>query len=231
MAIPVRTFLGHLTEDHRVLVIGGLAVIAHGYDRHTQDADVWLDPMSSAAEWARVVAGVAALVPSTTIHRLPGWSVVDPAELAEAVDESGMIRILGLDRPLDIFRCPNEFAEDAFEQVASRARKLTDGTLLVDPLDLIQSKLDTGRTRDQKDIAHLEHLVRADYQRRLPTATPAEARAMLDRYCEWQVLSAALTNPSQEVRDLATTCLRDFAAAGDPFSQAILAGRPIPMGG
>ncbi len=55
-----------------------------------------------------------------------------------------------------------------------------------------------------------------------------EARAMLDRYSEWRVLQAALTNPCEEVRELATTHLHEFAEAGDPFSQAILAGREIP---
>jgi len=51
---------------------------------------------------------------------------------------------------------------------------------------------------------------------------------MLARYSEWQVLQAALENPSPEVRDLAMSHLREFAAAGDPFSLAILEGRQIP---
>jgi len=55
-----------------------------------------------------------------------------------------------------------------------------------------------------------------------------DAQEMLGRYSEWQVLLAALKNPSDEVRELAMTHLREFAAAGDPFSQAILEGREIP---
>jgi hypothetical protein len=51
---------------------------------------------------------------------------------------------------------------------------------------------------------------------------------MLERYSECQVLQSALTNPSPEVRELAMTHLHEFAEAGDPFSQAILAGREIP---
>lgn len=35
-------------------------------------------------------------------------------------------------------------------------------------------------------------------------------------------------NPSPEVRELAMTHLREFAAAGDPFSLAILEGRELP---
>lgn len=97
MAIPVQTFIDRLTESHRVVVLGGLAVIVHGYSRHTHVADVWLDPMESPEVW-----------------------------------------------------------------------------------------------------------------------------------CEWQVLVAAQENPLEEVRELARTHLREFAAAGDPFSQAILEGREIP---
>lgn len=88
--------------------------------------------------------------------------------------------------------------------------------------------LDTGRDKDLYDIQHLESLVRAEYKIRLPLATLEEAQEMLGRYSEWQVLTAALENPSAAVRELAMTHLREFAAAGDPFSLAILDGRELP---
>jgi hypothetical protein len=184
--------------------------------------------MSSTAEWARVIEAVCQTLPGTTIHRLPGWLEVTGPEAAAAVDETGMVRILGLKCPLDIFRRPNEFTEHVFEEVASRASRSADGTLLPDPLDLIQSKFNTGRDKDLQDILHLESVVRADYKKRLPAATVAEAAAMLGRYSEWQVLLAALENPWPEVRELAMSHLREFAAAGDPFSLAILEGRELP---
>ncbi len=228
MATTVQTFIDQLTLNHRVVILGGVAVIAHGYSRHTQDADIWLDPLSSAEEWAEVVASVCKIVAGATIHRLPGWVEISGAEVASAVEETGMLRILGLDCPLDVFRRPNEFKEMEFDEVASRTSRSGDGTLLPDPLDLIQSKLDTGRDKDFRDIQHLESVVRADYKKRLPTATLAEAQAMLERYSEWQVLVAAMENPLAEVRELAMTHLREFAAAGDPFSLAILEGRELP---
>ena len=228
MAIPVQTFVDRLTSHHRVVVLGGLAVIAHGYSRHTQDADIWLEPMSSTAEWAGVIEAVCKTLPGTTIHRLPGWLEVTGPEVAAAADETGMVRIFGLKCPLDIFRRPNEFEEQVFEEVASRASRSADGTLLPDPIDLIQSKFATGRDKDLQDILHLESVVRADYKKRLPSATPQEAAAMLERYSEWQVLQSALENPWPEVRELAMTHLREFAAAGDPFSLAILEGRDLP---
>lgn len=93
---------------------------------------------------------------------------------------------------------------------------------------MIQSKFDTGRDKDLQDILYLESVVRTTYKNRRPTASLEEAEAMLERYSEWQVLVPALQNPSPEVRELAMTHLREFAAAGDPFSQAILEGRELP---
>jgi hypothetical protein len=228
MAIPVETFVRELTASHRVVVLGGLAVIAHGLSRHTQDADVWLEPMGSAEEWGAVVEGVCHKVRGTTVHRLPGWTEVSGAALAEAADETGVVRICGLSVPLDIFRRPNEFLELEFDEVAARAHRNADGSLLPDPIDLIQSKQSTGRDKDRYDIQHLESLVRADYRRQLPTATPAEAAALLGRYSDWEVLQSAMENPAPEVRELALSHLREFAAEGDPFSLAILEGRALP---
>jgi len=228
MAVPVEAFVGRLTASYRVVVIGGLAVIAHGHGRHTQDADIWLEPMSSAEEWATAIEAVCGHFPDCEIRSLPGWREVSGQAAAVAAEEIGMLRICGLSVPLDIFRRPNEFDEADFEQVAARARKNGDGTFLPDALDLLQTKLDTNRDRDLGDIAHLEGLVRADYEKRLPLASLEEAGGLLSRFADWRVLRAALENPDQGVRDLATNHLREFAAAGDPFSLAILEGRETP---
>ena len=47
----VQELIDRLTVEHRVVIVGGVAVIAHGMSRHTKDADVWLDPMDSAEKW------------------------------------------------------------------------------------------------------------------------------------------------------------------------------------
>ena len=114
---------------------------------------------------------------------------VTGAALAEVVEENGMIRILGLDCPLDVFRRPNEFEEADFDGVCQRARFRADGTLLPHPIDLILNKIDTGRDKDRIDIFHLESLIRAEYRARLPQATAAEARDMLERCSDWEVLT------------------------------------------
>ena len=225
---PTDHFVRLLTRSHRVVVLGGLAVIAHGFSRSTYDGDIWLDPLATSREWASFLEKACADFGGLTIHRLPGWIQVSGDDVIDAVDETNMVRVQGLDCPLDIFRKPNEIEVSDFDAVCRRAKLRGDGTLLPDPLDLIQSKMDTGRDKDLNDIQHLESVVRADYKKRLPAASLAEAQAMLERYSEWQVLTAALENPLSEVRELAMTHLREFAAAGDPFSQAILEGRELP---
>jgi hypothetical protein len=228
MAIPVQSVVDRLVEQGRVIVIGGLAVIALGRERHTKDVDLWLDPIDTPTAWAERLRNALTGFEGISIHRLPGWIRIGSEGVADAIEETGMIRLLGLDKPLDLFRSPNEFEIGEFEGVASRASRNGDGTLLPDPLDLFQTKIDTGREKDSEDMLHLERLTREKYVRLLPSATLQEASDLLDRYSEWQVLQAALRNPSPEVRELAMTHLKEFAAAGDPFSLAILEGREIP---
>ena len=228
MAIQVQEFVNRLAGESRVVVLGGLAVIAHGLSRHTQDVDIWLEPMRSAGDWAEVLWKTGLGFRGVTYHRLPGWTRIAQDGIAEAVEDVGMVRVSGLSRPLDIFRRPNEFSEDDFERVVARAIRNSDGTLLPHPVDLIQTKIDTGRDKDRMDIFHLESLIRAEYRERLPVVDASEAREMLERYSDWEVLSVAMNHPAPEIRELAMEHLREFAAEGDPFSQAILAGRPIP---
>jgi hypothetical protein len=222
------TLIRRLTRDHRIVMLGGLAVIAHGHSRSTYDADIWLDPMGSAGEWCAVLEKICLEFGGLTLHRLPGWIPASGADLIDAVENTYMVRILGLNCPLDIFRKPNEIEIEDFKAVVSRGSLNGDGTYLPDPIDLIQSKLETGRQKDLYDIQHLESVVRANYQRRLPIASLEEVQTLLGRFSDWQVLQMALENPSLKVQELARTHLREFAAAGDPFSQAILEGRELP---
>lgn len=167
-------------------------------------------------------------VSETTVHRLSSWSVVSWQEIALAVEETGLVRILGLNCPLVIFRRPNEFKGGQFDEVILNASRSGDGTFFPSPLDLNQSKSETGQEKDFHDVLYLESLVRADYEARLPVASLEEAEKMLGHYSEWQFLQAALENSLSQVQELAGTHLREFAAVGDPFSLAILEGRELP---
>lgn len=228
MGTSTREFIAALTERHRVIVIGGLAVIAHGFNRPTMDADVWLDPMDHSASWAEVLTEICERFPGLTIHTLPGWRRVSGVEIATAAEEVGLVRILGLDCPMDIFRRPNEFDEASFEEVLSRCTRNADGTWLPDPLDLAISKDQTKREKDAHDINFLEGLVRERWVKLLPKADPSEARALFERFVDWRTCEAALANPNPVVKALATSHLCELAKEGDPFSQALLEGRGIP---
>jgi hypothetical protein len=227
MGTTTREFISALTENHRVIVIGGLAVIAHGFNRPTKDADIWFEPMDSPEIWAVALEFTCARFPDLTLHTLPGWRRVSGLEIAVAADEVGMVRIMGLDCPLDVFRRPNEFEADSFEEVFSRCSRNSDGTWLPDPLDLAISKDQTNREKDIHDINFLEGIVRERWIRLLPKADLSEARSLFERFVDWRTCEAALANPDPEVRALATSLLRELADEGDPFSQALLEGREI----
>ena len=228
MGTTTGEFVATLARERRVLVIGGLAVIAHGYNRPTKDADIWLEPMESPEIWAEALLGVCDRFPGLSIHTLPGWRKIEDSEVSTAADEVGMVRLLGLHCPLDVFRQPNEFPADSFDEVYERASENSDGSRLPDPLDLVVTKLNTGRTKDLDDSRHLEHVIRARYRTLLPSATLEEAKALLDRFLDWEVCEMALENPAEEVRAYAQSLLRELADEGDPFSQAVLDKRGIP---
>ena len=216
-------FVRALTDGHRVLLLGGLAVIAHGLARATKDADVWLDPLASTEAWAGALFEAGRAFPKVRMARLPGWTPVETVEeIAEAADETGIIRVLGLECPLDVFRRPNELEELDFDAVWSRATPKEDGVYLPDPTDLLVSKSDTGRDRDNADIQFLEAKLRTDLGARLKTATRAEAEAIFARYADHVVATKALENPDPAVQALAREILEGFAAQGDPFARDAL---------
>lgn len=217
-------FLSELTTSKRVVILGGLAVIAHGLSRSTDDANIWLEPMESAGEWCRFLEAKCDDFGNPTILRLPRWTPVAGKGLVEAIEETGVLGIVGLDCPLDIFRKPNELEATQFNEVFQRGSLHRDGTTLPHPVDLIVTKSFTNRDKDFQDVAFLESVAREEYFAKLPTATPEEADFMLGRFAEWQVLKVALTNPSPQVKTLATDLLKEFAEAGDPFSKEILEG-------
>jgi hypothetical protein len=43
-------FTHALARDHRVILLGGMAIITFGHSRKTKDVDVWLEPLSTPAD-------------------------------------------------------------------------------------------------------------------------------------------------------------------------------------
>ncbi len=78
--------------------------MTQAFNRPTKDADVWLEPLGSSSVWADALEQVCSRSPGLTLHTLPDWRQVTGPEIAAAAEEVGMVRVLGLDCPPDIFR-------------------------------------------------------------------------------------------------------------------------------
>ncbi len=218
-------FVRTLGAEHRLLLLGGLAVIYHGHSRLTKDVDIWLDPGVSADAWAATLRAAIGGVPSAYFWDLSRRARVSGDDLAEVVEAVGVIRIGGLECDLDVFRVPNNLEPADFEAAwqasipfAEEPFRITDEPLL------IATKLDTDRPRDREDISFLESRIRERLFPILAACSPEEARAHFARYADHVTCEAALRNPHPEVHALAIETLREFAAAQNPFARELLRG-------
>ena len=222
--IPKNLFIRELAARHRVILLGGMAVIAHGLSRQTKDFDIWLEPFGSADEWAANLLAVAGNFPEATLWSLAQRRELKAEEVASEAADAGVVRIRGFALPVDVFRRPNEMEEpEDFERVWAGTQRMDDKVALPNEIDLYATKANTGREHDWQDQLFLEGRVKKRYRERLPVCDAAEARALLERFLDPEVLGSALDNPDAEVRAMALTHLREFEAEGDPYSRDILA--------
>jgi hypothetical protein len=222
-AIPTATELIHfLASTHRVVVLGGLAVISHGLSRVTHDADCWLEPNLSTELWCEAVKKILQKWPRLRLVSIGDWSDLPAGELAGHIEDFGVVRILGATQPFDIFRRPNEMEVSEFEGVWNRATPQADGTRLPDVVDLLVTKQDTGRAKDTYDIQFLEGKAEEIYLARLPHARPDEALEMLSRFLNPKVADAAARHADPQVRETGLKFLRELAGEGDPFARDLL---------
>jgi hypothetical protein len=211
-----------LATEFRVVTLGGVAVIATGLSRNTYDADIWVEPMATPGEWADCIGPLLYDKGNAEPVAMGSWTRIERPQLAEVIARDRVVRINGLERPLDIFREPNQLFVTDFDDVWRRSQPMDDGTRLPDPVDLLVSKQETGRDKDVADIVFLETKIQSDYLQRLPHASAEEAICMLGRFLTPRVAEAALTHPVAEVRDLGRKFLRELAEEGDPFAAEIL---------
>ena len=211
-----------LARRHRVLMLGGLAVIGHGLSRSTYDSDVWLDPGLPVDEWCRAVRAMTEGQSHLEILSMGNWESVSEEDFSAVILRDGVVRITGVNQPMDIFRKPNQLEPEEFDEVWTRSVILEDGTRLPDPIDLLVSKQETGRDKDRADIIFLEGKVEADYLARLPKVSADEAAHMLRRFLTPRVAEVALAHPDNGVGELARKFLHELAEEGDPYAAEIL---------
>ena len=221
--ISANIFVTQLAQRYRMLMLGGMAVIAHGFSRKTKDVDVWLEPTESAATWAAALSAATAAFATARFWSLAQKRDLSAQEIAGEVSDFGVVRVSGFDRDIDVFRKPNELELEDFETVWAAAKPMEDGTRLPSEPHLLVTKANTGREHDFQDQLFLEGRVKARYRERLPVCDAEEARGLMERFLDPEVLAFALENPEAEVRAMALAHLREFEAEGDPYSRDILA--------
>ncbi len=139
------------------VVVGGLAVVAHGYGRQTQDIDlvIQLEPKTIHAAFAALASlGYHPRVPITADN------LADPALRATWRRDRGMVVLafhseLHIDTPVDLFTYePFDFAP---EHAAAMVTELAPGVSarIVRLETLLNMKRISDRPQDRADIAEL----------------------------------------------------------------------------
>jgi hypothetical protein len=220
--MTAQDFIEQLATRGRLLVLGGLAVIAHGLARSTRDADVWLEPFTGLDEWTEVLRNVLAAYPDASPYDLRNRRATPPDNIGDVVARDGVVRIAGLDRALDIFHRPHNMAPEDFQTVWDRAALKMENTRVPEDIDLLVTKEETSRPQDVADVAFLEQKIRTRLSDVLKTCSVQEAEAIFQRYADHATCAAALHNSDTGVQALAVKILREFADTGDPFAERLL---------
>lgn len=134
-----------LSANVDCVIVGGFAVIAHGYVRTTTDLDIFIRPTEENAE--AVFAALSRLgVP------LDGWVATD------LFCDTEHLRFVCGRYHVDIL---SSIGEMHFAQAWSGRVNVNFAGLevpFISKADLIENKLATGRHRDLADVEELEHI-------------------------------------------------------------------------
>lgn len=224
MATSADQFVELLARRTRVLMLGGLAMIAHGLARTTKDIDIWVNPEENESIWATVIADALADVPEARVCDLSKRTTVDVSLVEEVVARDGVIRIVGLDRPVDIFRVPYNMESGDFDHIWKRATMELHNVRIPEEIDLLLTKTGTTRSQDIADVSFLEDRIRKRYEQILPSCDYEKAADVLGRYADHYICKLAMKSPDIRVRNLALNILKQFAADGDPYAREIING-------
>jgi hypothetical protein len=144
----------------RYLVVGGVAVVLHGYPRFTADLDLML-----ALDQANVRAAIAALSSLGYRPRAPvaAMDLADPEKRREWIEDKGLV-VLSLwspERPatdIDLFVVEPLPFEPAYARAVQVSLGPVAARVAAIP-DLIRLKQQAGRPQDRDDIERLEEIL------------------------------------------------------------------------
>lgn len=146
----------------RFLVVGGVAVVAHGFVRLTEDLDIVL--RLDEADDVRRALGVLAALGYQPIVPVPLESFEDPHLRSQWVTEkqAQVFQVYSDQHPalrIDLFLEPPFDLDRAFaDAVTVRLDSIEVSVASID--DLVSMKRRAGRPKDLDDIEHLEALRR-----------------------------------------------------------------------
>ncbi|MBV8223902.1 MAG: hypothetical protein JO232_01795 [Verrucomicrobia bacterium] len=225
--MTARDALEFLASRRRTVLMGGTAVILHGLNRMTKDYDVWLDPLPNPEAWAIGIVELleaASLLQARRIATIAAgmWTSITASEIAAVGSEDGMVRLAGLDWPIDVFYKPNELDVSDFEGVWQRSTPSDRGLRLMDKIDLLVTKQLTDRLADRADIGFLTGKVEEEYRARLKDCSEQEAMEMFERFATAEIAAFAIRESANEkVRELGWRTLEEMRTAGDPFAEEL----------
>ena len=192
-----------LCEKNRVILLGGIAMLAHGFARFTRDVDIWLDPTGGISAWVMSLSSAVAHFEKSKYVSARTKAEVDLAEIHPLVEAEEMIRITGLDMDVDVFFRPNNLKIDDFDSVWNRAVEKEKGLRIPDEIDLGLTKLGTERIQDRIDIEWLDAKIMPALSKKLDSCSLDEAEAVFSRITSIPLLTSAMKNPNPLVRSLA----------------------------
>jgi hypothetical protein len=142
----------------RYLIVGGLAVVAHGFTRFTADVDLVLDP--DPAGLRRAIGALTSLG-YTPRAPVPFADFEDPDKRARWIRDKGMTDFSAFSREhpateIDLFVEPPFDFEQAFSRAVRFEVAPGVEATFVGRADLIEMKRLAGRPQDLEDIAGLE---------------------------------------------------------------------------
>ena len=142
----------------RYLIVGGLAVAAHGYLRFTADVDIVLDPDPGALKRAiQALAGLGYRPRAPVAFE----EFADPARRRAWQEQKGMT-VFSLHRPghalteIDLFLEPPFDFERAYADAVRLGVGGQETATFVSRSDLIAMKRSAGRPQDRIDVEELE---------------------------------------------------------------------------
>jgi|GEM_PF-6262074 len=180
--------------------------------------------MEHVDAWARSIR--AFVENGLTVSRVSGetgaFTRIESEEIAQVVTEDRVIRLLGADRPIDIFRSPRNLDISDFDRAWERGIWVAEKLKMLDAIDLVVTKMDTGRGHDEADIRFLETKIEADYRAQLDIYSLEDVRLFFQRFVTPEIAAFTAKNACDAgIRAFAEDTLNDMRSAGDPYAEEL----------